>query len=80
MNPVLPVFAGVLPLTMVVLMMTIRLNRVERRRAAISKHVSRALRGALQRGVGDEPGMKVKRPKLAFERKAFSYRGYVEKC
>jgi hypothetical protein len=75
MNPVLPVLAGTLPVTTIVLMIMMQWNRTERRKAAVSQHIAKALKNTLQPGAGGGIGAASSRPKLVFERTGTAYRG-----
>jgi hypothetical protein len=77
MNSLLPIMAGTLPVASVVLAFMIRLNRAERRRARVSKHVANMLRDTIQRSAGRELDSRLLRPTLVIERTATSYRGYL---
>ena len=79
MSSLVPVMAGTMPVASIVLALIIRLNRAERRRARVSKHVANMLKDTIQRSAKPELDPRLLRPQLVFERTATSYRGYMPK-
>lgn len=77
MNPVLPILAGTLPIGTIALLIMIRWNREEHRKSVVSKHVSKALKSTLRRGVGGGFGSGLLPSQLVIERTGTAYRGRV---